>query len=56
MIARNPCDVVSPPRVERKPMKAPDAPNAAALIEAAWPGDMFMPVLLAVLCGLRKGE
>jgi integrase len=56
MIARNPCDAVTPPRVERKPMRVLDAEAAIALMEAARGRAMFAPVMLGVLCGLRRGE
>jgi integrase len=56
LLSSNPCLAVAPPRVERKQMRVLDADGAAALIEAARPRAMFMPVLLGVLCGLRRGE
>jgi integrase len=56
MIARNPCDAVTPPRVERKPMKVVDARGAIALMDAARDRAIFLPVLVGVLCGLRRGE
>jgi integrase len=56
LLAQNPCDAVSPPRVERKQMKVLDADGTAAIIEAARPKALFMPILLGALCGLRRGE
>src|SRR6266511_2901809 len=56
LLAQNPCDAVSPPRVERKQMKVLDADGTAAIIEEARPKALFMPILLGVLCGLRRGE
>jgi len=56
LLARNPCDAVSPPRVERRQMEVLDADAAAALMEAARGHVLFMPILLGVLCGLRRGE
>jgi integrase len=56
LLSSNPCDAVGAPRVERKQMHVLDADGAAALIEAARPRAMFMPVLLGVMCGLRRGE
>ncbi len=56
MIARSPCDAVTPPRVERGPMKVLDAEAAIALMEAARGRAMFMPIMLGVFCGLRRGE
>jgi integrase len=56
MLGRNPADAVKPPKVERRQMKVLDAEGAIALIEAARPRVLFMPVLLGILCGLRRGE
>jgi integrase len=56
LLAQNPCDAVSPPRVERKQMKVLDADATAAIIEVARPKALFMPILLGALCGLRRGE
>jgi integrase len=56
IITRNPADLVKPPRVERKQMNALDAEATAGMIEAARPYGAFMPILLAALCGLRRGE
>ena len=52
----NPADVVDPQKVERKKMKALDPGEAAKLMEHFRPTRMFIPVLLGVLCGLRRGE
>lgn len=56
LLARNPADVVRPPKVERVKMKALDPAEAARLLEHFRPTRMFIPVLLGVLCGLRRGE
>jgi integrase len=56
MLARNPTDVVAPPRIARKEMKALDADGTAAVIEAARNTSLFVPILLGVLCGMRRGE
>jgi integrase len=56
LIARNPCDAVSPPRVERRQMQVLDADATAALIDAVRGRSLFMPIMLGVLCGLRRGE
>lgn len=37
-------------------MQTYDLPQTATLIEAMRPTRMFMPTILAVLCGLRRGE
>jgi integrase len=56
LLAQNPSDAVAPPRVERKQMKVLDADGTAAIIEAARPKALFIPILLGALCGLRRGE
>jgi integrase len=56
MIARNPCNNVKPPKVQPKPMQTYDLAQTAELIEVMRGTRFFVPVLLAVLCGLRRGE
>ena len=56
LIAANPANAVKPPKVERTLMQTYDLAETAALIEAARGSRMFVPTLLAVLCGLRRGE
>ena len=56
LILRNPADLAKPPRVERKSMLALDAAGTAALLAHFRPTRMYIPVLLAALCGLRRGE
>jgi integrase len=56
MLARNPADVVRPPKVERKQMRVLDTDGTADLIEAARGGGLFISILLGALCGLRRGE
>jgi integrase len=56
LLARNPADAVKPPKVERTKMRALDAAESAALLEAIRSTRMFLPVMLALTCGLRRGE
>jgi integrase len=56
MIARNPAANVKPPKAVAKPMQTYDLAQTAELIEAMRGTRLFVPVLLAVLCGLRRGE
>ena len=56
LLARNPVDAVRPPKVERKQMQTLDAEATVVLMEAARGTNLFMPILLGVLCGLRRGE
>lgn len=55
-LAKNPAHATTPPKVERQKMLAYDAAQTATLLDAMRPTRMFIPVLLAVLCGLRRGE
>ena len=56
MLVRNPCDDIDPPRVERRPMETYTVEQLAAALELARPLRIFLPALLAGLCGLRRGE
>ena len=56
ILARNPVDSVDPPKVERRKMTALDATETAQLLAHFRGTRTFTPVLLAVMCGLRRGE
>jgi integrase len=56
LLARNPADAVKPPKVERQQMSVLDTDATAELIEAARETALFVPILLGVRCGLRRGE
>jgi integrase len=56
LIALNPCDAVSPPRVERRQMNVLDADATAEIIDAVRGHSLFMPIVLGISCGLRRGE
>jgi integrase len=56
LLTRNPADAVDPPKTGRVLMQTYDLDQTAELIEAMRPTRMFVPTLLAVLCGLRRGE
>jgi integrase len=55
-VARNAADAVNPPKVERKQLSTYDIQQTAELLESLRGNRMFIPALLAVLCGLRRGE
>lgn len=55
-LSKNPALATTPPKVERKKMLAYDVSQTAALLDAMRPTRMFIPTLLAVMCGLRRGE
>jgi integrase len=56
LLIRNPVEAVDPPKVERHQMTTYDMAQTAALIDAVRGTPMFIPTLLAVLCGMRRGE
>jgi integrase len=56
LLGRNPCDVVTPPKVERQEMAALDADATVAMIEAARNSPLLVPILLGVTTGMRRGE
>ena len=56
ILARNPVDAVDPPKIERATMRTYDLAQTADLIEATRGTRMTITVILAVLCGLRRGE
>jgi integrase len=56
LLNRNPADAVDPPKIEWKPVQTYDLPQTVDVIETFRGRPLFVPVLLAVLCGLRRGE
>jgi len=56
LLARNPTDAVDPPKTDRRFMQTYDLDQTAELLEAMRPRRMFIPILLGVLCGMRRGE
>src|SRR5262249_23969811 len=56
LLPSNPAGSIKPPKLKRQSMRALDAAETAALLEAARPYRLFIPVLLAVTRGLRRGE
>jgi integrase len=55
-LARNPADAVKPPKVERKQMKVLDTDAMAAVVETARDTTLFIPILLWITTGMRRGE
>ena len=55
-ITHNPAALVKPPKVERKEMQTIDADQTAKMIQVAREAPIFIPILLGVLCGMRRGE
>jgi integrase len=56
ILIRNPVDAVDPPKVERHRMTTYNMLQTAALLDAVRGTRLFVPTMLAVLCGLRRGE
>jgi integrase len=56
LLANNPAAFVKPPKIERSKMKTYDLLQTAELLEALRGNRMFIPTVLAGLCGLRRGE
>ena len=56
LLSRNPADDVDPPKVERREMQTYNMLQTAELIEIVHHTRMLIPTVLAVLCGLRRGE
>jgi len=56
ILARNPAALVKGPKVGRAAMQTYDFEQTAELLEAARGQRVFVPAMLAVLCGMRRGE
>jgi integrase len=56
LLTRNPAGAVDPPKAERAVLIAYDMDQTAELLEALRGTRLRLPVLLAVMCGLRRGE
>ena len=56
LLARNPADAVDPPKAERKTLHTYDMTQTVELLEALRGTRLRLPVLIAVMCGLRRGE
>jgi integrase len=59
MVARNPAALLEKrdrPKIERKSVHTIDAPTTATVFDAARERRLFIPLILAALCGLRRGE
>ena len=48
--------IVRPPKVEKREMKVYDVPQTVNLIDMVRGKRVFIPVVLAAMCGLRRGE
>lgn len=56
LLGRNPVDAATPPRPERKEMNALDDAQTATLLRRLESSRLYMPVIIAVTTGMRRGE
>jgi integrase len=56
LLARNVADAVDPPKVERGSLTTYDMTQTVNLLEELHGSRLRLPVLLGVMCGLRRGE
>jgi integrase len=56
LAARNVCEAVEPPSVRQPEIPAIDEMQGALLLDAARGTRLYIPILLALTCGLRRGE
>jgi integrase len=56
LLSRNVADAVDPPKIERTALTTYDMTQTAELLEALRGTRLRLPVLLGVMCGLRRGE
>ena len=56
LLLRNPAAIAEPPRVERRERNTLTIEEARTLLEVAKGTQYYLPTLLALTCGLRRGE
>jgi integrase len=56
LLARNPADAVDPPKAQRGSLTTYDMTQTVRLLEELRESRLRLPVLLGVMCGLRRGE
>ena len=59
LIVRNPAALLEKrdrPKIERKSVTTIDAPTTATVLDTARERRLFIPLVLGVFCGLRRGE
>jgi len=56
LLSKNPVVATTAPKIERKAMAAYDETQLATMLSAMRKTRMYVPALLAVMCGLRRGE
>lgn len=56
LLSSNPCQDITPPPVKRAEARTLDAASAARLLSEAASTGLYLPILLAVSTGMRRGE
>lgn len=56
ILARNPADACMPPKLERSERSVLSAEDIGKLLKASLGGPYYLPILLAVSSGMRRGE
>ncbi len=56
LLAVNPCDLVEPPRAQRKEIRALDSAETASLLRMSQGKRLYYPILLGLSTGMRRGE
>lgn len=56
LLSRNPAEAVDPPKIERGSLTTYDMTQTVKLLEELRGSRLRLPVLLGVMCGLRRGE
>ena len=56
LITRNPVSLTDAPKIEKRRMAVLDEDGMAALLEKARGTDLYIPTLLAIATGMRRGE
>lgn len=56
ILPTNPAGKVKPPKVEKAKMSTYDIDQTAQLLDAVKGTRIYVPAMLAILCGLRRGE
>lgn len=56
LLNRNPIDAVDPPKVPKTEMRVLDEAEISALLSASRETELYIPVLIALSTGLRRGE
>lgn len=56
VISKNPCEKVDPPKLDKKKRTILSPEEMIKLLEVAQGTNMYIPILLIISCGMRRGE